>query len=220
MKSRALMPIVAAVAVAAGAFALLAALAPTWMPTLVRVVAAYDIAVVSLLAWYASLVVRSTPQETKALASEEDPGRNAVFWIAISAVVFGIVAAFNVLGHGPHNLPYAQELSIDGLAFAAVALGWLLIHTIFIFRYAHLYHRAGSGAAPKDPGLNFPGGADLAFMDFAYFSLVVGMTFQVSDVQVTSRSVRSVVLLQGLIAFFYYTTLVALVVNLVSGLLR
>jgi uncharacterized membrane protein len=172
------------------------------------------------LIWYWRLVLVASPAQTKALASEEDPGRNVAFVVTLVAVVFGFVAAFDVLGHGPHDLTAQRETAIDVFGFGAVALGWLLIHSIFIFRYAHLYYRDHDRNKESDRGLNFPGESEPDYMDFAYFSLVVGMTFQVSDVQVTSRTIRAFVLFQALIAFGYYTSLVALVVNIVSGLLH
>jgi uncharacterized membrane protein len=220
MRSHALIPIAAAAVTAALAAAALALFAPPWMRTTVRVVACYDAAVVAMLFWFGRLVLRMSPSETKALASEEDPGRGAAFVLTLVAVAFGLFAAFSVLGHGPHNLAPEREATIDLLGFAAVALGWLLIHTIFIFRYAHLYYRNADRGNANRRGLNFPGDAEPDYMDFAYFSLVVGMTFQVSDVQVTTRSIRAFVLFQGLIAFGYYTSLVALVVNLLSGLVH
>ncbi|HXO17637.1 MAG TPA: DUF1345 domain-containing protein [Candidatus Dormibacteraeota bacterium] len=220
MRSRALVPVAAAVVTAGLVAVAIALFAQPWLRSTVRVVACYDSAVIAMLIWYWRLVLLANPAKTKALASEEDPGRNTAFGITLVAVIFGFVAAFDVLGHGPHNLMAQRETAVDVLGFGAVALGWLLIHTVFIFRYAHLYYRDHDRNKESDRGLNFPGDAEPDYMDFAYFSLVVGMTFQVSDVQVTSRNIRAFVLFQGLIAFGYYTSLVALVVNLVSGLLH
>jgi uncharacterized membrane protein len=198
----------------------IAVLAPSWLPGHVRVVACYDAAVVVMLISYATVIVRATPAETMRHASEEDPGRNWAFVIALVAVAFGFFSAFAVLGHDTQDLPAQHQPTVVVLGFAAVALGWLLIHTVFVFRYARLYYRDGDRDRESDRGLNFPGAEDPDYLDLAYFSLVVGMTFQVSDVQVTARNVRALVLLQGLISFFYYTSLVALVVNIVSSLLH
>ena len=220
MRSRAFVPLAAAVVTAGLAAAMLAAFEPPWLRSTVRVVACYDAAVIAMLIWYWRLVLLASPAQTKALAGEEDPGRNAAFAVTLVAVVFGFIAAFDVLGHGPHNMMAQREAAVDVLGFGAVALGWLLIHTVFIFRYAHLYYRDRDRDKESDRGLHFPGDTAPDYMDFAYFSLVVGMTFQVSDVQVTSRNIRAFVLFQALIAFGYYTSLVALVVNIVSNLLH
>lgn len=220
MKSRAFVPLAAGVLTAAIALTVLTAFARSWLPGDVRAVACYDAAVVVMLAWYAGEIVRATPAETQRHASAEDPGRNLAFAITLVAVAFGFFAAFDVLGHETQGLHGKHELAVVVLGFAAVALGWLLIHTVFVFRYARLYYRDQNRDRQSDRGLKFPGDEDPDYLDFAYFSLVVGMTFQVSDVQVTSRNVRAGVLLQGLLSFFYYTSLVALVVNIVSGLLH
>lgn len=220
MKSRAFTPLAAGLIAAAIVAVVIGRLAPTWLPGHVRVIACYDAAVVVMLAWYATVIVRASPAETMRHASQEDPGRNWAFVFTLVAVAFGFFSAFAVLGHGTQDLPAKHQLAVVILGFAAVALGWLLIHTVFVFRYARLYYRDSDRDRQSDRGLKFPGGEDPDYVDLAYFSLVVGMTFQVSDVAVTARNVRAVVLLQGLISFFYYTSLVALVVNLVSGLLH
>jgi uncharacterized membrane protein len=104
--------------------------------------------------------------------------------------------------------------------FGAVVLGWLLVHTIFSFRYAHLYYGDRDRNNESDGGLIFPGRADPSYCDLAYFSFVIGMTFQVSDVQITDQRIRRLVLGHGLISFGYNTAILALVVNVVSNLLH
>ncbi|HVN70221.1 MAG TPA: DUF1345 domain-containing protein, partial [Candidatus Binatia bacterium] len=141
-------------AVAAGlAAAAMALFAAPWLRLAVRIVACYDVAAIAMLIWYAQLVLRASCEQTKLLASGEDPGRNVAFLVTLVAVFFGFVAAFDVLGHGPHNLATQRETAIDILGFSAVALGWLLIHTVFIFRYAHLYYRDADRDKESDRGL-------------------------------------------------------------------
>jgi uncharacterized membrane protein len=101
-----------------------------------------------------------------------------------------------------------------------VCLGWFLIHTLFVFRYAHLYYFDSDRDGTAQRGLTFPGTTDPDDYDFAYFSFVVGMTFQVSDVQITDPGVRTVVLVHAILSFAYNTAILALVVNLASGLLN
>ncbi len=220
MKSRALIPIIAGVVTAGIAAAAIAIFAPAWLLGHIRVVTCYDAAIAVMMLWYVHAIVTASPADTRRFASAEDPGRNFGFAITLVAVAFGFFAAFDVLGHGTQNLTAHRELTVAILGFGAVALGWLLIHTLFVFRYARLYYRDSNRDGEIDRGLKFPGEEDPDFLDFAYFSFVVGMTFQVSDVQVTARRVRALVLLQGLVSFFYATSIVALVVNIVSGLLH
>ena len=106
------------------------------------------------------------------------------------------------------------------MAALAVLESWLLIHTVFTLRYAHLFYRSkqevdvdGSGG-----GLIFPGKGNPNYRDFAYFSFIIGMTCQVSDVSVTSHSMRLLALLHGLLSFAFNTVILALSINIISGL--
>ena len=89
----------------------------------------------------------------------------------------------------------------------------------FGLRYAHTFYGDPDGpAGPQQHagGLDFPGGRLPDYMDFAYFSFVIGMTFQVSDVQITSREFRKLVLLHGMLSFGFNTVILALTINTVS----
>ena len=219
MKNRALTPIVAALVTAAVVAAGLA-FAPLWLRPMVRVVACYDAAAITMLIWHWSIILRYDANPTRARAAAQDPGRDAVFVLVLVAVAFGFVASFAILGHGPSDRFPKHDAVVYALGFGAVVLGWLLINTMMAFRYAHLFYRDQNRDARIDQGLKFPGDEDPNYADLAYFSFVIGMTFQVSDVQVTGKSIRRLVLAHGLISFAYSTAIIALVVNIVSGLLH
>jgi uncharacterized membrane protein len=97
-----------------------------------------------------------------------------------------------------------------------IVLSWTFIHTIFTVHYAHEYYAHGSD---HDGGLHFPGNEKPAYWDFAYFSFVVGMTSQVSDVGVTSRNIRQVVAAHGLVSFLYNVAFLALTINIAASAL-
>lgn len=194
--------------------------APHWLNVKVRVVASYDAGVIAMLVWYWRLIARTPPVKTKILAAAQDPGKDAVFVLTLMAVAFGFVAAFDILAPGQHDRSAKHTAVVYTLGLGAVALGWLLIHTVFSFRYAHLYYRDRGRDKESDRGLTFPGRNEPSYMDFAYFSFVIGMTFQVSDVQITAPGIRRLVLAHGLISFGYNTSILALVVNVISGLLH
>ena len=187
---------------------------------MVRVVAVYDVSVVAMLAFYWMVILRSDVAATRARAASEDPGRNVAFAVVLIAAAFGFIAAFDVLLPTAVNTTKHQAAFIYALGFAAVVLGWLLIHTLFVFRYAHLYYQRRDRNDESGGGLVFPGTHDPKDLDFAYFSFVLGMTFQVSDVQVTSPHIRALALAHGLVSFGYNTAILALVVNTVAGLLH
>jgi uncharacterized membrane protein len=106
------------------------------------------------------------------------------------------------------------------VAIAGMFLSWFLVHTTFSMRYAHLYYGDDNKKHidKKGAGLEFPGNDEHDFIDFAYFSFVLGMTFQVSDVEISDRKIRRLSLLHSLIAFIFNTVIVALTINALAGL--
>ncbi|MEO6834710.1 MAG: DUF1345 domain-containing protein [Candidatus Tumulicola sp.] len=220
MKSRAIAPIVVAFGSAAIATIAILLFGPAWLASMVRIVAVYDAAALAMLVYYWRVALRTDASDTERRAAAQDPGRDAVFAIILIAVAFGFVAAFDILGRGPHDRMPQHAVFIYILGFGAVVLGWFMIHTTFLFRYAHLYYGDRNRDNQSDRGLTFPGTAEPNDLDFAYFSFVLGMTFQVSDVQITDPRIRRPALAHGLISFGYNTAILALVVNVVSNLLH
>jgi uncharacterized membrane protein len=97
----------------------------------------------------------------------------------------------------------------------------MLVHTVFGLRYGHAYYGDPDGPGPISHagGLEFPGDQEPNYVDFAYFSFVIGMTFQVSDVVITSRDFRKLVLVHGMLSFGFNTVILALALNTVSTVL-
>lgn len=205
---------------AALAAVLVFAFVPSWMKPVSRVVSAYDVFALALLAWYWLIALQKDAEGAGRRAAQEDPGRNVVVVVVLGSVVFGFVSALDILAHGPLAADPHGGIFFYTIGLGAVILGWLLIHTIFLFRYARLYYGDHDHDRKSDGGLLFPGGREPNDLDFAYFSFVVGMTFQVSDVQVTSPSIRRLVLAHGMISFAYNTSILALGVNVVANLLH
>jgi uncharacterized membrane protein len=161
------------------------------------------------LALMTRFALRTTPEELRRRASVEDEGIFLIVVLALAAIVFSLAAMFGLLNRGEANNPV--ELS---LAIASVPLGWLMLHTIAAFHYAHLFYATSDeDDAQEAGGLNFPGDEEPGGWDFLYFSFVVGMTAQVSDVTVQTAGMRRLVLLHGVVSFFYNTVLLALAVN-------
>ncbi len=157
------------------------------------------------------ILLRSDARTTELRAGDEDPNRFAVFVIAVLASVFSVFAATVVL---------AQNRVAGGgfwvaLTLVSVALSWLLTHTEYAFRYAHLYYTGGAVG-----GLQFPETPRPCDMDFAYYSFTIGMCFQVSDVQITAADIRRTTLGHSLISFLFNTTILALGLNVMLQLLN
>lgn len=137
-------------------------------------------------------------------AEADDEGSVLILMLAIVAVAVSMTAIFLVLNR-PESLPVAL------FALAAAPLGWALTHILVAYRYAHLFY-----SASPDAGLAFPDAARQAppgVWDFLYFSFTIGMTAQVSDVEVNTVQMRKVVLLHSIGSFFYNTVILALAVN-------
>jgi uncharacterized membrane protein len=169
------------------------------------------------LDWIA--ILWSHPLEVRKIAKLQDSSRYLLFLFVIVASLMSLVAIVFLLksakGHAAANVS-----SHVTLAMAAVIVSWVLVHTIFTMRYAHLYYDTDSddGKPKKGGGLQFPDELEPDYLDFAYFSFVIGMTFQVSDVEISSRLIRRHALTHGLISFAFNTTIVALSINVISGM--
>ena len=194
--------------------------APAWLTGTSRAVAAYDAAAAVLIVLFWTVAMHGEAERTEERAAAEDPGRNIAFVVVLLSVAVGLASAIVILGRGPHVQSSNEKLISYALAIGAVVTGWFLIHTMFTLRYAHLFYYDENDDHQADGGLTFPGTPKPNDFDFAYFAFVVGMTFQVSDVEVTRPAMRRIVLLHGLISFGYSTAILALGVNIVSGLLH
>jgi len=167
----------------------------------------------SFVALYVVLVyvmmVRSGHRHIRRNAVRQDDGRFLIPVFTALGAFASIVAIVFELGVVRHGLPQLW------LATVTIALSWAAVHTTFALHYAHEYYR---GSTPG--GLQFPSGnrddhAD--YWDFVYFSFVIGMTAQVSDVGITDKTIRRTVTVHGIISFIYNTALLALVVNIAAS---
>ncbi len=197
---------------AASVFATL--LTPDDLPFRVRAMVGWDSGalVFAVLAWL--MIVRASPASTRSRAALEDPGRRLAFVLALIASFFSLFAAVVVLRQ-IRSLSPLQVPIWTGLGLAAVVLSWVVTHTVFTLRYAHLYYRRHSNAHC----LQFPGTEAPSDLDFAYFAFTIGMCFQVSDVLVLTSRARRTVLLHSVMSFVYNTTILALSLHMVTTLL-
>jgi uncharacterized membrane protein len=184
------------------------------LPLRVRAIVGWDAGalVYTVLAWI--MILRASSASTRRRAALDDPGRRLAFFIALTSSVFSLFAAVVVLRQ-IRSLSSTQVPVWTGLALAAVILSWIVTHTVFTLRYAHLYYRRRA----TTHCLQFPGTDAPCDLDFAYFAFTIGMCFQVSDVVVMTSRARRTVLVHGVMSFVYNTTILALSLNLVTTLL-
>lgn len=152
-------------------------------------------------------------------AKLQDAGRTAIFVFVIFSVLASLLAVAQLIGSAKGLKGEALSSHLL-LAAGTVISSWILTHTAFAMHYAHLYYSGpdDDGDGTTGSGLEFPSEKNPDFLDFAYFSFVVGMTFQVSDVQISGRGIRRWALAHGLLSFLFNTLILALSINLVSGL--
>jgi uncharacterized membrane protein len=175
-------------------------------------------AVILALDW---LTILMTPQrEMRERAQQQDLSRLLIFLfvvVAACAALFavGFLISVNKRQTGGHFTVHLL------LTLFTVISSWTLVHTVFGLRYAHVFYGDSdeSGVVRHAGGLIFPGNRPADYFDFAYFAFVVGMTCQVSDVQITSRRMRRLTLVHSVLAFGFNSIILALLINIVSGLL-
>lgn len=182
-----------------------------------RLILGWDTFCLSMIVISWILFFSTTQDELHDVVEEQDDGLKVIFMIVLVAVcfsLFGSLILLNSKNESTFNKVFHTIVSLSPVLFS-----WLLLHTTFTVRYAHLYHdhnklNTGSNVG----GIDFPTKEHPDYIDFAYFSFVIGMTFQVSDVQVNSRVIRRFVLMHSLISFVFNTIIVALTINTIAGL--
>jgi uncharacterized membrane protein len=169
------------------------------------------------LAWW--LAVEFDAARTRARAQAQDQSGPVLFTLLLLSVFASVAAVVLMLPH-VKDLSTAQRLGHLGLTMLALAVSWLLMQTIFAFRYAHVYYQDAIQDVPAAAGLVFPGNLPPDYFDFLYYAHVVGMTSQVSDVVVTSRKMRRLTLMHSLTAFAFNMLVLALSINVLAGAIQ
>jgi uncharacterized membrane protein len=165
-----------------------------------------------------TIITTSHPREVRKIAKIQDSSRTFIFLFVIAASVISMVAIVFLLKSAKGHSGSVNERIL--LAIGAVFISWWLVHTVFTMRYAHMYYDTDTddGQQKEVGGLQFPDEKEPDYLDFVYFSFVIGMTFQVSDVEISSRQIRRLAWLHGLLSFGFNTAIVALSINVISGL--
>ena len=178
-----------------------------------RLIAAWDVAALVMVFFAWMIFLHAGPHETHRHAGSQDPGRRAVNVLVILASAVSLLATAVILRQARAQAPDVRDLFVV-LCILAVASAWLLTHSAYALRYAHLYYRDDDEGVG---GLTFPGDAAPCYLDFAYFAFTIGMCFQVSDISVPSRQIRRAVLGHSMLSFLYNTAILATAINLAVG---
>ena len=176
----------------------------------------WDIGVVLYLALIYQLMITCGIDEIRRRAAEDDEGAlillilTGLSGLAIMGAIIAELGIAKVSGQPRSGLGVM-------LAMATILVSWAFVHTIFALHYAHEYY--GERGDHAIGGLTFPGRQAPDYWDFLYFSLVIAMTSQVSDVVITTKVIRRIVTVHGALAFFFNVAVFALTVNIVSNLI-
>ena len=163
------------------------------------------------------ILFNRSPEQIRHVAKKEDGSIVFVFTIILVSSFASMITVLILIV----SKKMSQNAEVYSLlvTVASVLLSWLMVHTTFTFHYAHLYYDDQANDASRHAeGLDFPYEKKPNYLDFAYFSFVLGMTFQVSDVQITSGKLRRVALFHGLLSFALNTFVVAFTINIIAGL--
>lgn len=196
-------------ALVAGVLAFL--LAPNDWGQPLRLVTGWNAVLIVNLAIGLSTIAGSDAARSRAFAKATDPGNMGLLLIAILVSVTSVLSAVLVLAHPRPNEDTAHAVLTVAQVVFAIFGGWTLMQMAFTFHYARLYYARGDAS----PDLGFPEPPD--DLDFAYFAFGIGVSFQVSDIPVTGRAMRKVVLVHSLLSFAFNAAILALMVNLIAG---
>jgi len=184
-------------------------LLPASLRMVTRLLIGWDSFVAVYIALAYVMMLRKQHDYIKRNAALQDDGRILILLVTQLGALASIAAIVFELGASSKSAP---ELT---LAVITIALSWTMVHTTFALHYAHDYYR---GAKPG--GLQFPSGDSKEkpdYWDFVYFSFVIGMTAQVSDVGITDKIIRRTATVHGIISFVFNTALLALMVNIAAS---
>jgi uncharacterized membrane protein len=203
------------VAVAA-AVGLLAALVVAWfVPWQLTVLVGWDVTAVVVVGTVWLSIGAFTPEQTEEFAMREDDSRTGTHLLLLGAALVSLVGVVLAFLKANDDTP-THEVLLEAFGVFTVVCSWVLVHTVFALRYARVYYTSPKG------GIDFKsrGAEDPDYLDFAYTAFTIGMTFQVSDTDITRREMRRQVLRHALISFLFGAIIVASMVNVVAGLLN
>lgn len=173
----------------------------------------WDGGVGCLLLWVWLALWKMSAAETKSLAARQDPSIRMSELIVLSAGV-ALLAAVGLVLVRAGQATGGTKAYLIALGVLSVALSWGMVHTVFTLRYARTYYSKSQG------GVDFNENDPPTYLDFAYLSLTIGMTFQVSDTNLTSKPIRRIALVHAAFSYLFGAVIVALAINVVASLLH
>jgi uncharacterized membrane protein len=198
------------------AIALGAAVALAWPashPWLQRALIGWNAGVWTYLLGMAWLMMRADHRKVREIAGRQDESAGTVLFTLVIGAVLSLYAIVSELARMDHVPPDQVALRYAFTALTVIG-SWLLVGVLFCFHYAHVYYHAPQDRLP----LRFPEeGLEPDYWDFLYFSFTIAVAVQTSDVSVTSRTMRKLVLGHSVLAFFFNLLILGLSINIAAG---
>ncbi len=186
--------------------------AMTSLRPVTRLLIGWNVATALYLLLAFEMMARSAVHDIQQHAAMQDEGRVAILVLTVTAALASLAAIFVELGSSGGGAAGRQPAQLIR-ATLTILLSWAFIHTMFALHYAHEFYDETGGR-----GMAFPGGdQEPDYWDFVYFSFVIGMTSQVSDVSITSKEIRRTAVAHGVVSFMFNAALLALTVNIAAG---
>ncbi len=195
-------------------------LLPSVLHLSARILCVWDTAMFCFLGLTWLMMVQTPPQIVRKKAQQRDVGRLIILSFIMAAATFSVIAIAFLIKDTKITTGWTLVLHVI-LAIGTIVGAWLLVHTIFALHYARTYYQDGYQSLQNCQleKLNFPNELEPDYWDFLYFSFVIGMTSQVSDVQIVSRDLRRLSLGHGILSFFFNTAILAMSINIIAGLI-
>lgn len=197
---------------AVGLIAIAILFAVTDWRTPTKLLTGWDVGLALYLILAFSLMGRSDVHRLKRRAANQDEGNLVILFLIVAAAIASMAAIFAELGTTGGAARTPGQLI---LATATVVMSWAFIHSIFALHYAHEYY--GEGRDHHLGGMTFPDDEAPDYWDFTYFAFTIGMCAQVSDVTISSKSIRRTALVHSVISFLFNAALLALTVNIAAS---
>jgi len=173
----------------------------------------WDLAAFIYLAMVWAAVYRMNAEVTARMASREDPSNPVAEIVVVVASIAALVAVAFALVRAGQESGSTKALLIF-LGTVSVVVSWLVVHTVYMLRYARSYYGEPAG------GIGFNEDDDPAYLDFAYFSFTIGMTFQVSDTNISRKDIRRLALHHALLSYLFGAVILATAINVFASLLH
>jgi uncharacterized membrane protein len=182
----------------------------------VRLIVGWNVGSVLYLVLIFTLMTRSNPEDIRARALRQNDGKYVILFLAVVSAIMCLISIVQLLAIAKDFQGFHRTWHI-GLAGLTVLSSWVFTQCMFATHYAHDYYSALTHRL--DPGLEFPGSTAPDYFDFVYFACVIGTSGQTADVSISSKPMRKVCLIHCVLAFFFNTTLIALMINIAASLI-